>query len=163
MITEIVQFTKKVYENGEKLEYRVRKYLDSMNIRYRYSTNRGIDFIIEGQIYLDAVAQGISGTIGDKLPTKCFKYIQKYKLQGGDIYILHPYAPIHRIVGEHLELIENTFNCKIHVLDWNDFTYLMNGGNFKTRKPYNYSKSSYHVSNNAPTNMNIKKFFEIKC
>jgi len=47
--------------------------------------------------------------IGDKLPHKCWKYIKQYNLK--DIYILHPYSPIHRQVGEHLEDLVKTIQC----------------------------------------------------
>ncbi len=159
MITRISKFTEKVHKRGKDLELRTKQYLDSMGIVYKYNHHNGIDFIINGNIHMDCIAQGISGSIGDKLPTKCFKYIKKYNLQGGDIYILHPYSPIEKIVGEHCELLEKTFDCNIHILDWNDFTYLMNGGSFEKRKPYNFSRTGKSVMNGAPTNMNIKKFF----
>ena len=51
-------------------------------------------------------------------------------------------------------------NVKIHILDWKDFTYLMNGGTFDNRKPYNYTKRS-GIKLNPPSNMNINKFFSI--
>jgi len=158
---EIVKFTKNVHRNGKNLEIRTKQYLESMGIAYKHGKNNGIDFIINGLIHMDCIAQSISGSIGDKLPTKCFKYIRKYNLQDGDIYILHPYSPIERHVGEHCELLENHFNCNIHILDWNDFTYLMNGGKFTTRKPYSYSKSGKLVMNNAPTNMLLNRFFKL--
>ena len=153
---EIVKFTDKVHKRGKQLETDVVHYLSSMHIPYKYNSHNGIDFIIEGYLHMDCIAQGGSGSIGDKLPTKCFKYIRKYKLHGGDIFILHPYSPID--VGEHLELLETTFECNIHILSWNDFTYLMNGGEFKQRKTYNYSRTNKKVTNTAPLNSYINKF-----
>lgn len=155
-ITKIVKFTEKVHERGMALEERVEKYLVSMGIVYKRFSS-GIDFIINGGFHMDCIAQGVSGSIGDKLPHKCWKYIKKYNLK--DIYILQPYSPIHRSVGEHLEDMEQHLNCQIHILDWNDFTYLMNGGKFEKRKPYVYSKDSRGVSNHAPTNAKLNEFF----
>lgn len=157
-ITKIVKFTDRVHERGIELEDRVEKYLQSMHINYNRNRKEGIDFIIGGGLYLDCIAQGVSGSIGDKLPHKCWKYIRKYGLK--DIYILHPYSPIHMNVGEHLEEIEKWYRCNIHVLSWNDFTYLMNGGKFETRKPYTYSRDSARVSNHAPTNAKLNEFFK---
>lgn len=154
----IVNFTTQVNESGYALEQKVCKYLDSMNIPYRYNRTNGIDFIINGNIHMDCKAQKMSGSIGDKLPTNCFNYIRKYNLD--EVFILQPYYPILQYVGEHLEHLEETMNVKIHILDWKDFTYLMNGGTFDNRKPYNYTKRS-GIKLNPPSNMNINKFFSI--
>lgn len=159
-ITQISKFTDKVHQRGKDLEKRVQKYLESMGIVYKHKPNNGIDFIINGGFHMDCIAQGVSGSIGDKLPHKCWKYIRKYKLD--DIYILHPYAPIERQVGEHLEELELHYNCKIHILDWNDFTYLMNGGKFTFRKPYTYSRDGKGVSNLAPINSKLLQFFNFQ-
>jgi hypothetical protein len=151
-------FAKEVHIRGNGLEERVEKYLLSMYIPFQRNKNNGIDFIINGYIYLDCVAQGQSGSIGDKLPHKAFKYIQKYGLK--DIYILHPYSPITKSVGEHLIFLEEQFNTKIHILDWADFTYLMNGGIFDSRKPYNYVTNSAKIKNTPANNITLHKFFE---
>jgi hypothetical protein len=156
-MTKIVKFTDQVHERGNELEERVEKYLQSMAIIYKRFKNNGIDFIINGFIHIDCIAQGVSGSIGDKLPHKCWKYIKKYNLK--DIYILHPYSPIKREVGEHLEELENQYNCNIHILDWKDFTYLMNGGTFNKRNPYVYCRDSRGVSNHAPINPKLTQFF----
>jgi len=161
MITEtsITQFTDKVHKNGKKLEKRVEDYLNASFIRYIGGKNNGIDFIINGDIHLDCVAQSESGSIGDKLPTKCFKYIKKYSLK--DIYILHPYCPITKTVAEHLELLENVFDCNIHVMDWNDFVYISMGGKFEVRKPYNFVKDSALIKSGKSDISKLKKFFTI--
>lgn len=153
------KFTDKVHQRGLELETRVKKYLESQGILFKYSKTKGIDFIIEGKFYLDCIAQGESGTIGEKLPHKCWKYIHKYNLK--DIYILHPYSPIKKDVGKHLEDLEQRLNCNIHILDWNDFTYLMNGGSFASRKPYTFVKKN-GVRLDAPINMKVNKFFNFK-
>jgi hypothetical protein len=158
--TKVVKFTDQVYKRGNDLEVRVENYLSSQGITYKRSRNNGIDFIINGGMHLDCVAQGVSGTIGDKLPHKCWKYIRKYNLK--DIYILHPYSPIKRDVGEHLEEIEVRTNSQIHVLDWKDFTYIMEGGKFEKRKPYTYSRDGRGVSHLAPTNRKLNEFFSFK-
>ena len=162
MITEasITQFTDKVYKNGKKLEKRVEDFLNASYIQYIGGKNRGIDFIINGEIHLDCVAQGISGSIGDKLPTKCFKYIKKYGLK--DIYILQPYCPITQTVAEHLEFLEKGLDCNIHIIDWNDFTYLMNGGTWKQRKPYNFVKNSAQIKSGRSNPIKLKKYFKYK-
>ena len=159
IINRVVKFTKQVHERGTALETRVVNYLTSMNIPFKYNKNNGIDFIINGGFYMDCIAQRVSGSIGDKLPHKCWKYIRKYSLMDDSIYILHPYSPIKREVGEHLEFIESQYNVKIHILDWNDFTYLMNGGIFQERRPYQYSRDSRGVANHAPNNSTLNKFF----
>ena len=153
-------FTDKVAENGKKLEERVNSYLKSMGIPHEWNKTRGIDFIIAGNIHLDCVAQEVSGSIGDKLPTKCFKYIKKYKLK--DIFILHPNCPITKTVAEHLEFLESNLKCRIHILDWADFTYLMNGGKYETRKPYNHVRDNVSVRNNPTNNMAMNKFLDFK-
>ena len=156
--TKVVKFTDQVYNRGNDLEVRVENYLSSQGITYKRSRNNGIDFIINGGMYLDCVAQGVSGTIGDKLPHKCWKYIRKYNLK--TIYILHPYSPIKKDVGDHLEYIESSTGAEIHILDWKDFTYLMEGGKFEKRKPYAYSRNG--VSHIAPTNRKLNEFFSFK-
>ena len=153
-------FTDAVRKRGIALEDRTEDYLRSMHIQYKRQKQNGIDFIIEGNVYLDCVAQGTSGSISDKLPTKCFKYIRKYSLK--EIYILHPYSPITKDVAAHLEHLENTLNCIIHIIDWADFTYLMNGGRFEKRKPYNHVKNSVRVGmkNAVVKNITLNKFYD---
>jgi hypothetical protein len=156
--TKITHFTKSVHENGKKLEKRVEDFLNASHIQYIGGKNNGIDFIINGDIHLDCVAQGISGSIGDKVPTKCFKYIKKYGLK--DIYILHPYSPITQVVAEHLEFLEKGMDCNIHIIDWNDFMYLMGGSKFEKRKAYNFVKNSAQITNSKANVLTIKKYFE---
>jgi hypothetical protein len=153
-------FSKQVHIRGNGLEERVETFLLSMHIPFQRNKNNGIDFIINGYTYLDCVAQGQSGSIGDKLPHKAFKYLRKYNLK--DIYILHPYSPITKTVGDHLIFLEEQFNANIHILDWADFTYLMNGGTFDIRKPYSYVSDSAKVKNTPPNNITLNKFFEYK-
>jgi len=161
MYNEIVSFTKNVHDNGVALEERVQTYLESQHIPFKRFKNNGIDFIINGCFHMDCIAQSVSGSIGDKLPHKCWKYIKRYNLSE-DIYILHPYSPIKRQVGEHLEEIENSYGCRIHILDWKDFTYLMDGGTFSKRKPYVYHRSGKGVSNLPPITAKINEFFCFK-
>jgi hypothetical protein len=151
-------FAKNVHKRGKDLEERVETFLLSMHIPFQRNKNNGIDFVINGHMHLDCVAQGQSGSIGDKLPHKAFKYIKKYNLK--DIYILHPNSPIIKTVGEHLIFLEESLNAKIHILDWADFTYLMNGGKLDTRKPYNYVTNSARVKNTPPNNITLNKFFQ---
>ena len=157
----IIKFTDNVYKNGIGLENRVRSYLESQNIQFRYNKTNGIDFIIAGGFYMDCIAQKVSGSIVDKLPHKCFKYIKRYNLQGRSIYILQPYYSILKGVGEHLEMLEEKYECNIHILDWNDFTYLMEGGQFESRKPYRFVNKS-NVPSLAPTDRKLNQFFDFK-
>jgi hypothetical protein len=153
-------FTDAVYENGEALEDRVSAFLDSMHIPYKRSPkgpNAGIDFIIDGNIYLDCVAQQQSGSIGDKLPTKIWKYVKKYSLK--DIYILHPYSPITKHVADHLYFLEEHLNCRVHLLGWNDFTTLVNDGGLVKRNAYNFT-TKCNVSNHITSSNALNKFFE---
>ena len=159
MITEtsITKFTTKVRESGQALENRVKNYLNSNYIPYKYSS-RAIDFVINGDIYLDCVGQQVAGSISDKLPTKCFKYITRYNLK--DMYILHHNCPITKIVADHLSLLENVLNCRIHILDWNDFVYLTNGGVFETRKAYTFVREGSKARNNKVNTATLSKFFK---
>jgi len=159
MITEtsITKFTTKVRESGQALENRVKNYLNSSYIPYKYSS-RDIDFVINGDIYLDCVGQQVAGSITDKLPTKCFKYITRYNLK--DMYILHPNCPITRTVADHLSLLENVLNCRIHILDWNDFVYLTNGSVFETRKAYTFVREGSKARNNKVNTATLSKFFK---
>lgn len=149
-----------VHANGSALELRVQRYLESMGIPHIKGKSNGIDFIINGSVYLECKAQTVNGSICEKLPTCAFKYIEKYDLNGGDIYFLHPYSSINIATARHFELLENVLNTKIHVLDWKDFTYLMNGGVFKERKPYRIGKDG--GGNYAPTNFKINEFFKFQ-
>ena len=152
-------FTTAVLENGNALEDRVSSYLNSMFIPFKRSPKgpkAGIDFIIDGKIYMDCVAQSVSGSIGDKLPTKVFKYIRKYSLK--QIYILNPYCPITQIVAEHLEHLEKTMDAKIYILDWNDFVYIVNGGEFEKRKAYNFSKDG--IANHRTSSNVLTRYFK---
>lgn len=148
-----------VHESGKALENRVANYLETMAIPFKRHSH-GIDFIINGNIHLECKAQSQSGTISEKLPTCAHKYIKKYNLQGGDIYILHPYSSIDKVVGEHFETLEKVFETNIHIIDWNDFVYLMARGEFDKRKPYYYGKAG--IQNTSPNILAINKFFDFK-
>jgi hypothetical protein len=155
-------FTDAVFENGEALEDRVCSYLNSMYFPYKRSPkgpHAGIDFIIDGKIYMDCVAQKESGSIGDKLPTKIWKYVRKYSLK--EIYILHPYSPITKHVSEFLEFLEISLDCKIHILDWDGFVELIKNGELEKRKTYNFTNSS-KVSNHTTASNALYKYFEYK-
>jgi hypothetical protein len=160
MITEtsITQFTDKVHENGAGLEKRVANHLEANYIPYKSGKNNGIDFIIEGKIHMDCCAQGISGSIVEKIPHKVWKYVKKYGIK--DIYLLHPYSPITETVGGHLSDLEKWLECNIHILDWNDFTYLVGGGSFEKRKPYNFVKNSAKIRNARTSPAKLKEFFQ---
>ena len=79
---------------GSELEERVGNTLDNLKIGYKYTPNNGIDYIIQKPdgtiIYMDCVSTGVTGSIDEKIPTKIDKYVKKYGLQGGAIYILDP-------------------------------------------------------------------------
>ncbi len=162
MITEtsVTLFTEQVRKRGKALEQRVIDYLKSSNIPYNYNTHNGIDFIINGDIHMDCCAQGVSGSIGDKVPHKVYKYARKYNLK--DIYILHPYSPITQNVAMHLMDLEKWLDCKIHIIGWDDFTYLMQGGKFFVRKPYNSVKNSAQISSGITNPITHNKFFDFK-
>jgi len=152
-------FTNAVYQNGQDLEDRVSNYLISIHKQFKRSPKgpkAGIDFIIGGNIYMDCVAQAVSGSIGDKLPTKVFKYIRKYSLK--EIYILNPYCPITQIVAEFLEFLEKAMNVTIHILDWNDFEYIAKGGRFEKRKAYNFSKDG--ITNHRTSSTALTQYFK---
>lgn len=155
-------FASTVYENGRGLEKRVEQYLISNHITFQPGGNKNIDFIIDGDIYLDCVATSQSGSIDDKIPTKCFKYIKKYGLMGKEIYILHPYSPIEKHVAEHLEYLEDTMGTKIHFLNWPDFVYICNGGRFEKRKPYSIVRNGSGIKNHRPAMIKVNKFFDFK-
>jgi len=162
--TEMVQpyFTDAVFLNGEALEDRVSNYLNSMYIPHKRTPkgpHAGIDFIIDGTIYMDCVAQKESGSIGDKLPTKIWKYVNKYSLK--DIYILHPYSPITKHVSEFLHFLESALDCRIHILSWNDFIELVNIGQLEKRKAYHFTNSS-KVSNHTTSSNVLNRYFEYK-
>lgn len=153
-------FASTVHKNGKGLEDRAQQQLLASNIQFKRYTHSGIDFIIDGQIYMDCVSTSQSGSIDDKLPTKCFKYLKKYSIN--EVYILHPYSPLEKHVAEHLEFLESTMNVKIHILDWNDFVYICNGGKFEQRKPYRITKNGASVKNHKTGTHKIHQFFEFK-
>ena len=150
-------FAYTVHENGKNLEDRVEKHLLSSYVPFKRNKTKGIDFIIDGDVHIDCVATSQSGSIDDKIPTKCFKYLDKYKLS--ELYILHPYSPIEPYVAKHLEFLETTMNVKIHILDWADFCYIVNGGKFETRKPYRTVKTGMGVKNHKVPTKKINQFF----
>jgi hypothetical protein len=151
-------FASTVHKNGRKLEERVEEYLKANFIQFKKNIHNGIDFVIDGAIYLDCVATSQSGSIDDKLPTKCFKYIRKYNLS--EIFILHPYSPIEKNVAEHLEHLEKTLNVAIHLLDWNDFVYITSGNKFETRKPYRITRNGAGVKNCKVGINKVNQFFK---
>jgi hypothetical protein len=156
--TEYFAYT--VHKNGKSLEDRVERQLLANGIQFKKNTHSGIDFIIDGEIYMDCVSTSQSGSIDDKLPTKCFKYLKKYKIK--EIYILHPYSPIEKHVAEHFEFLENAMDVKIHMLDWADFCYICNGSKFEQRKPYRITKNGASVKNHKTGTHKINQFFEFK-
>jgi hypothetical protein len=153
-------FASTVHKNGKGLEDRVQQQLLASCIQHRRNTHSGIDFIIDGEIYMDCVSTSQSGSIDDKIPTKCFKYIRKYSLK--ELYILHPYSPIEKNVAEHLEHLEKTMDVKIHMLSWNDFTYICNGGRFEMRKPYTIVRSGKASRNHKTATIKVNKWFDFK-
>ena len=153
-------FASTVQQNGKGLEDRAQQQLLASAIQFKRNTHSGVDFIIDGEIHMDCVATHQSGSIDDKIPTKCFKYIRKYSLK--EFYLLHPYSPIERNVAELLEHLENTMDVKIHILDWNDFVYICNGGRFQIRKPYNIISSGKGVRNHKTSTILVNKWFDYK-
>jgi hypothetical protein len=153
-------FASTVQKNGKDLEERAQQQLLASAIQFKRNSRNGVDFIIDGEIYMDCVSTSQSGSIDDKMPTKCFKYIRKYSLK--EFYLLHPYAPIERNVAEHLEHLEKTMDVKIHILDWNDFVYICTGGKFEQRKPYNIIGSGKGVRNHKTSTILVNKWFDYK-
>ena len=153
-------FASTVHKNGKGLEDRAQQQLLASRIQHKRNTHSGIDFIIDGEIYMDCVATNQSGSIDDKIPTKCFKYIKKYSLK--ELYILHPYSPIEKNVAEHLEHLEKTMDVKIHMLSWDDFTYICNGGRIETRKPYVIVRSGKGSRNHKAATIKVNKWFDFK-
>ena len=153
-------FANTVQQNGKGLEDRAQQQLLASAIQFKRNTHSGVDFIIDGEIHMDCVATHQSGSIDDKIPTKCFKYIRKYSLK--EFYLLHPYSPIERNVAEHLEHLEKTMDAKIHILDWNDFVYICTGGRFEQRKPYNIIGSGKGVRNHKTSTILVNKWFDYK-
>jgi hypothetical protein len=142
-------FAHTVHKNGRGLEDKVEQELLRNYKQYKRNTHKGIDFIIDGTIHMDCVSTSQSGSIDDKIPTKCFKYLTLYKVT--ELYILHPYAPIEKSVADHLEFLEKNMGVTIHILNWNDFMYIVGGGRFETRNPYPM------VRNNLATTSHIAK------
>lgn len=153
-------FANTVQQNGKGLEDRAQQQLLASAIQFKRNTHSGVDFIIDGDIHMDCVATSQSGSIDDKMPTKCFKYIRKYSLK--EFYLLHPYSPIELNVAEHLEHLEKTMDVKIHILDWNDFVYICNGGRFEQRKPYSIIGSGKGVKNHKTSTILVNKWFDYK-
>jgi len=151
-------FANTVHKNGKGLEDRAEKQLLANCIQFKRNTHSGIDFIIDGNIHMDCVSTSQSGSIDDKIPTKCFKYLKKYSLN--ELYILHPYSPIEKNVAEHLEHLESTMNVKIHILDWNDFVYISNGGVIDVRKPYPIVKNNFGARSHKTATNKINQFFK---
>ena len=56
--------------------------------------------------------------------------------------------------------LEKVFETNIHIIDWNDFVYLMARGEFDKRKPYYYGKAG--IQNTSPNILSINKFFDFK-
>ncbi len=153
-------FAHTVHRNGKDLEKRAENHLLANFIQFKRNKKSGIDFIIDGDIYVDCVATCQSGSIDDKIPTKCFKYINKYGLT--EIYILHPYAPIELNVAKHLEHLEKTMRVTIHLLSWDDFVYIVAGNRFEKRKPYPIVKSGAGVKNHKTGVNKVNEFFKWK-
>ena len=153
-------FANTVQQNGKGLEDRAQQQLLASAIQFKRNRHSGVDFIIDGEIYMDCVSTSQSGSIDDKIPTKCFKYIKRYSLK--EFYILHPYSPIERNVAQFLEFLEEKMNVKIHILDWNDFVYICNGGRFEQRKPYNIIGSGKGVKNHKTSTILVNKWFDYK-
>ena len=151
-------FAHTVYKNGMGLEIRVEQFLLSNYIVFKRNKTKGIDFIIDGKIHLDCVATSQSGSIDDKIPTKCFKYLNLYNIS--ELYILHPYSPIEKNVAKHLEYLETTMKVTIHILDWNDFVYIANGGKFDVRKPYPIVRNNFGARSHKTASNKINQFFK---
>jgi len=147
---EVTKFSDKVHLNGKALEDRAEGFLKAKRIPYVRNKVNGVDFIIDGYLHVDCESQSVSGSIGDKAPHKCFKYIKKYNLTGGDFYILRPYCGISTSTAEHFEHLESWFKCKIHVLDFAEFEFVARGNKITKRLPYRIAfnqKESNSLSN----------------
>jgi sulfur relay (sulfurtransferase) DsrF/TusC family protein len=150
-------FASTVYKNGRGLEDKVQEELLLKAVQFKRNKHSGIDFIIDGTIHMDCVATSQSGSIDDKIPTKCFKYLRRYNVN--ELYILHPYAPIEKNVAEHLEFLEKSMSVKIHILDWNDFIYISNGSRFDVRKPYPVVRNNFGAKGHNTTESNINQYW----
>ena len=149
---------------GSELEERVGNTLDNLKIGYKYTPNNGIDYIIQKPdgtiIYMDCVSTGVTGSIDEKIPTKIDKYVKKYGLQGGAIYILHPYSGLNEVVMESIRSMERLHDIEVHILDWYEFEELMDGNFRPTKKQISTNASKFAVPN---TNA-IRAFFDFsKC
>jgi hypothetical protein len=153
--TEYFAYT--VHKNGKGLEDRVEQQLLANFIQYKRNKHKGIDFIIDGNIHLDCVSTSQSGSIDDKIPTKCFKYLNLYKVP--ELYILHPYSPIEKNVADHLEFLEESMKVKIHILDWPDFLYISNGGRFDIRKPYPMVRNNLGTTSHIASTSKLNQYW----
>ena len=149
---------------GSELENRVCNTLDALKFGYKYTPNNGIDFIIQKPdgtiIYMDCVSTGVTGSIDEKIPTKIDKYVKKYGLQGGEIYILHPYSGLNEVVMEGIDTMERTHRIKVYILDWFDFEELLRDDYRPSKKQVSTNTSRFAV----PDTNAIRTFFDFtKC
>tara|TARA_Y100000992_G_scaffold283250_1_gene232392 strand:+ start:182 stop:676 length:495 start_codon:yes stop_codon:yes gene_type:complete len=149
---------------GSELEDRVCNILDNRKIGYKYTSNNGIDFIIQKSdgtiIYMDCVSTGVTGSIDEKIPTKINKYVEKYGLQGGAIHILHPYSGLNEVVMESIRSMERLHDIEVHILDWYEFEELIDGNYRPTKKQISTNASKFAV----PDTNAIRNFFDFtKC
>tara|TARA_Y100000004_G_C8822972_1_gene372793 strand:- start:50 stop:556 length:507 start_codon:yes stop_codon:yes gene_type:complete len=148
-------------KRGKKLELEVEKYLIEKGISYKYTPNNGIDFIIylgDETIHMDCVSTGTTGSVDEKLPTKVDKYVRKYNLREGNMYLLHPYSGLHQTILDGIDSMERLHDMSCHVLDWADFYNLMENKFTPSKKVYSNNGSRWV----RPSDEAINRFFEFK-
>jgi hypothetical protein len=111
----------KANESGQNLEYRLMSFLCEKNIPFKQQKpgQPEIDFIVNGEIYVDCTNQNSEGSVQEKIPHKIWKYYKKYRYK--NVYIIRGSKIPDNTVIEHCNDIADRYNFKWHLVSFEEF------------------------------------------
>ena len=111
-----------INKSGKELEDNIENFLISEDIPHTRQ-KKGIDFIINDSIYVEAKNQNGGGSVDEKLPHTVWKYHKQYKIN--HMIIVHGKHKISKAILNHLE--ERFPDVKVEFYDFYDFCKMIKG------------------------------------
>jgi len=120
-----------INESGKAGEDRLLEYLEKNKFSYRQqiTSKKQIDFIInpdsKNSIYIDVTNQNGSGSVGDKVPHKVWKYYKKYGYD--EVYILMGKYDLRKKMPLVVQHCNEVYKFKTHFVNFKEMTNILEG------------------------------------
>ena len=157
--------TENIIKNGDALEDKVEELCIKYNIPYERSSKgpkATIDFRIcfpQGTMYLDAKAESVPGSVQEKLIHTPIKYWLKYRYD--EMFILLPYSKLQESVATHLNMQDEKFGIKTHIIDLVEFEWMLQNQKFIQYKSHRGTNRKRNKL--VPTQYElVTKYFDLK-